>query len=93
MDLDRSGNVFPAVTPCTQRLCWLIYTPTYHNSDISLAWYISFICSDRHMKVQQEQDWRREKGGKGAHCCLKIAVSVFYSLHIQVNLNFIPIIR
>lgn len=65
MSLDRSGNVFPAVTLCAQGPCWLIYTRTYHSPDISLAWHISFVCSDRHMKVQQEQGWRREEGREG----------------------------
>lgn len=65
MSLDRSGNVFPAVTLCAQGPCWLIYTRTYHSPDISLAWHISFVCSDRLMNVQQEQGWRREEGREG----------------------------
>lgn len=43
------------------------------------------------MKVQQEQGWEREEG-KRIHCYLKIAVSVFYSLHMQNKILIIFIV-
>ena len=65
MSLDRSGNVFPAVTPCRQGPCWLIYTPTYRSSGISLVWHVSFVWSDRHTKLQHKQGWRRGERREG----------------------------